>query len=116
MIDDEPVLRRLLRTMLETEGYQVVDADGGRAGLAHVTDEATFHAVLCDLMMPDVDGVAVHAELTRRRPELTARLVFMSGGAVSERTRAFADRPDIVLLTKPFALDHLLGVLASIAP
>jgi len=116
VIDDEPVLRRLLRTMLETEGYQVVDADGGRAGLAHVTDEATFHAVLCDLMMPDVDGVAVHAELTRRRPELTARLVFMSGGAVSERTRAFADRPDIVLLTKPFALDHLLGVLASIAP
>ena len=66
-IDDEPVLRRVLASMLESLGYEVVQADGGRAGLAHLTGATAFDAVLCDLMMPDVDGVAVHAELAARR-------------------------------------------------
>ncbi len=111
VIDDEPVLRRVLGSMLATLGYLVVEASGGRAGLERVVAGEAFDAVLCDLMMPDVDGVAFHAELGRQRPELVAKTVFMSGGAVSQRSRAFVERADIVLLDKPFTLEHLMTVL-----
>ncbi|HVV87321.1 MAG TPA: ATP-binding protein [Kofleriaceae bacterium] len=114
VIDDEPVLRRLLRAMLESEGHTVADADGGRAGLAVALDGGPFDAILCDLMMPDLDGVAVHEALAERRPELVRRLVFISGGAVSDRARAFAERPDIVLLAKPFTMDQLLSALVTV--
>jgi CheY-like chemotaxis protein len=82
--------------------------------VARAASGEAFDVVLCDLQMPDVDGVAVHTELQRVRPDLVPRLVFMSGGAVGDRTRAFATRADIVLLDKPFTLDHLLAALDRI--
>ena len=114
VIDDEPMLRRVLGTMLAHQGFVVVQADGGRAGLAHALGDQPFDIILCDLMMPDLDGVALHAELVQQRPALIDRMVFMSGGAVSDRTRAFIGRDDIVLLAKPFTLDHLLAVLLRV--
>ena len=114
VVDDEPMVRRTLSRLLVSHGCQVTEADGGVAGLEHATAGA-FDIVLCDLMMPDLDGAMVHTELARARPELAARMVFISGGAVTERTRAFAERPDITLIAKPFAVDQLLGALASAA-
>lgn len=66
-------------------------------------------------MMPEIDGVEVHAELGRLRPDLQARMVFITGGAVSPRTRAFAERDDVTVLTKPFRVDDLLAVIESLA-
>ena len=66
-------------------------------------------------MMPDLDGAMLHDELARRRPPLAAKMVFISGGAVTERTRAFAERPEVVLIPKPFAVEQLLSALAESA-
>ncbi|MBK9035962.1 MAG: hypothetical protein IPL61_32730 [Myxococcales bacterium] len=60
----------------------MVEASGGQAGIDHAL-AAEFDAIVCDLMMPGRDGVAVHDELTRRRPALATRMVFITGGAVS---------------------------------
>jgi len=114
VVDDEPMVRRTLSRLLVSHGCQVTEADGGVAGLERAAGGA-FDIVLCDLMMPDLDGALVHHELVRTRPELANRMVFISGGAVTERTREFAERPDITLIAKPFAVDQLLGALASAA-
>jgi len=113
VIDDEPLLRRVLGNMLTPEGYEVVEAASGRAGVELATSGPPFDAVLCDLMMPDLDGTAVHDELVRLRPAVARRMVFISGGAVTDRARAFIERPDIVLLAKPFTLEQLLAMIES---
>jgi PAS domain S-box-containing protein len=115
VIDDEPLVRRVIDTMLRSRGFTVLQADGGRAGIAAATAEPGIELVLCDLMMPEIDGVEVHAELGRLRPDLQARMVFITGGAVSPRTRAFAERDDVTVLTKPFRVDDLLAAIESLA-
>ena len=112
VIDDEPMVLRTLARMLGHHGCAVTEAEGGIVGLALATS-GTFDTVLCDLMMPDLDGAALHDELARIRPDLASRMVFISGGAVTPRTRAFVERPEITLLPKPFVVDALLGALAN---
>ncbi|MBK9037069.1 MAG: response regulator [Myxococcales bacterium] len=113
IIDDEPVVRRVVANMLADQGFAVVEASGGQAGIDHAL-AAEFDAIVCDLMMPGRDGVAVHDELTRRRPALATRMVFITGGAVSPRTRAFVDRADVNVLPKPFSVDELVATLARL--
>ena len=113
VIDDEPLLRRVLGNMLTPQGYEVVEAESGRAGVELAASGPPFDAVLCDLMMPDLDGTAVHAELVRLRPSVASRMVFVSGGAVTDRARAFVERPDIVLLAKPFTMEQLLAAIEA---
>jgi two-component system, NtrC family, sensor kinase len=64
VIDDDPVLRDLLRRMLEREGYAVVEAEHGRVALERVRERAPG-AILLDLMMPEMDGFDFLEELRR---------------------------------------------------
>jgi CheY-like chemotaxis protein len=62
VVDDDPVLRDLLRRMLEREGYVVVDAENGRVALERVRERVPG-AILLDLMMPEMDGFDFLEEL-----------------------------------------------------
>src|SRR5688500_5521371 len=58
VIDDDPASRRTTRAQLAPEGYEVLLADGGRAALDMLAT-APVDVVICDLMMPEVDGTTV---------------------------------------------------------
>ena len=64
LVEDDPRLRRALRLALQDEGYQVAEADTGRAGIDQVA-EGTPDVVLLDLMLPDIDGFEVCRGLRR---------------------------------------------------
>jgi CheY-like chemotaxis protein len=67
-----------------------------------ILDEQVFDVVVCDLMMPNVSGMDLYDRLQRTRPEMAQRVVFMTGGAFTERARRFVERVDNVCLGKPF--------------
>ena len=67
-IEDEPDMIELLRTILETKGFQVIGADGGVVGLETVRREKP-DLILLDLMMPDMDGWEVFQHV-KDDPEL----------------------------------------------
>jgi DNA-binding response OmpR family regulator len=76
VIDDEPAICDFVRRVAETEGYEVMTA------ITHEQFKAAYDsfrpsAILFDLMMPQVDGVALLAHLAERR--CTAQLMIMSG-------------------------------------
>jgi CheY-like chemotaxis protein len=66
LIEDDETTRGMMRTMLEREGWQVTEATNGREGLERVA-EGQPHAILLDLMMPEMDGFEFIAELRKRR-------------------------------------------------
>ncbi|MEM9067684.1 MAG: response regulator [Myxococcota bacterium] len=106
--DDDPVRRALVRLL--KPHHEVVAF--GRASEA-VTYLASHGAdvILCDLMMPEVDGSEFYATLKRVRPSLLDALIFVSGGAVTERIRTFVDREEVVVLDKPIPKADLLAAI-----
>jgi CheY-like chemotaxis protein len=64
-------------------------ASSGREALELIGSGETYDLILCDMMMPDLSGMDVYDALADAHPEVLKRVVFMSGGAFTERARAF---------------------------
>jgi PAS domain S-box-containing protein len=110
IIDDEPLLGQTLRLAFEGK-HDVVVATSGRQGLAELENPGEFDLILCDLMMPDVSGIAVFEQATRVRPKLVRRFVFMTGGAFTDRAREFLERHPGARLEKPFEMRQVEELL-----
>jgi signal transduction histidine kinase len=110
LIDDDPALRRALKRLLSPH-HQVIEADGGHGGIAALDSGEGYDAVLCDLMMPDVDGPGVYEHLARTRPELLNRLAFLSGGAFTPRVQSFLEEVETQVVEKPASREALLRVI-----
>jgi signal transduction histidine kinase/CheY-like chemotaxis protein len=113
LIDDEPMMLRLLKRLLGRR--EVVTAGGGAEAIDLLGRDRAFDVILCDLQMPGQDGAAVYEALQRLQPELLDRFVFTTGGGVSARAREFLARVQPRVLTKPFAIDELFALINEIA-
>ncbi len=112
VVDDDELLLATLKRVLGRD-HTVVTAVGARDALAKLDAEGPFDALLCDLMMPGMSGMDLHAELERRSPELAASMIFLTGGAFTRLAQEFLDRVSNVRLNKPFDPQLLREVVAS---
>ncbi len=109
IIDDDPELRSALRRCLK-DRYEVTLADGTEAALTALERDREWDLIVCDLMMADGGGTRVYDTLHASAPDLAARLVFLTGGAVTNEARDFLARQPQPVLYKPLdlaALAHL---------
>jgi signal transduction histidine kinase len=110
VLDDEEAVGKALQRLLSTR-HQVTTFDRAQDALAHITSGSRFDAILCDLMMPEMSGAQFHHELERLAPEQAQRVIFMTGGAFTEETRAFLSTARNPCLDKPLDLQRLLSML-----
>lgn len=112
VVDDEPAVSSVLCTLLARD-FDVRVVNHGPDAIAALSskDGAQFDLVLCDLMMPEKSGVEVYAEVTRERPELADRFVFMTGGAYTARGREFLEAVEAPIIEKPFELREVRALL-----
>ena len=108
--DDEAAIGRTLAIGLADE-FDVTTATSGREGLELLSWSDRFDVVLCDLMMPDVSGMDLYDRVAGASARLRSRFVFVTGGAFTERARAFVQRGSAPVLEKPFDLTRLSAVL-----
>jgi signal transduction histidine kinase len=104
VVEDEPSVRALAATVLRHRGYSVVEAGSGDAAIRQVDGGLVPDLLLCDLVMPGMNGHQVAAAIRIRHGRL--RVLYMSG---YEDHRAFADTPmrDAEFIQKPFTPDAL---------
>jgi two-component system, OmpR family, KDP operon response regulator KdpE len=107
VIDDEPQLRRFLRTGLVPRGFTVREASDGAEGL-RMAEEFAPDVILLDLGLPDLDGVDVVLRLRAWSP--VPIVVLSARERESEKVRALDAGADDYL-TKPFGFDELLARL-----
>lgn len=106
VIDDEPPIRRLLRTGLGTQGYAIVEAGNGAAALSSLEAGGIDLAIL-DLGLPDMTGHAVLAAIRERWPDLP---VLVLSSRDDERGKVEAlDLGADDYVTKPFGMNELLA-------
>ncbi|NUQ22052.1 MAG: response regulator [Gemmatimonadaceae bacterium] len=111
VVEDEEMLRQAIESFGALRGFEVVTAADGAAAL-RALEAASVDAVVCDLRMAGMDGIALHEILRRDRPALAARTVFMTGDVVGNALQAATASRQPVLV-KPFALDKLEEVVAA---
>jgi len=101
IIDDEPMLARVFHATLEAD-CDVDIALGGRQALDLLLTGKPYNFVFCDLMMSDIGGAQLYAELKARAPGLERKLIFMTGGVYDPRVAAFLESVDNRCVDKPF--------------
>jgi signal transduction histidine kinase len=112
VIDDEPVLAKALGRSLASE-YDVVVISNAPDALDRLRLGEGFDAILCDLVMPQVTGMDLYAELAASRPALAARMIFMTGGTFTARARDFLAAVPNPASDKPFDLTALSALLRA---
>jgi DNA-binding NtrC family response regulator len=111
LIEDEPGVMAYVRTALERYGYTVVGTDSALEGL-HLLESGEFLGVISDMRTPGgVDGAAVHDWLTRNRPDLAARIVFITGDIANEETVATLRKTGAPCVEKPFRVQQFISVV-----
>ncbi len=113
LVEDERVVGDLLAEFLALEGYEVDRAMDGREAL-ELVQRRTYALIVSDVRMPDVDGPALYHRLRLASPELTRRIVFVTGDVVSPETRRFLDQTCLRYLEKPFTIDEFQAVVRSL--
>jgi signal transduction histidine kinase len=113
VVEDQAALRSVLLEVLSKQGHRPVGAATGLAAtdaLAH----KDYDVVILDLRLPDIDGKAVWQWITRQRPALAERVVFMTGDTLSPASHRFLQEAGRPALPKPIAMDELNRTVATV--
>jgi len=111
--DDSDTMSALVTEVLTSEGHQVDVARTGTDAWNMLTAEP-YDMILCDVVLPGLDGLRLYRRLTHERPELVSRLALMSGR--TEAVRRFAEATGATFLAKPFQMRDLLECVERCAP
>ena len=113
IIDDEVMFSASLRRLFSGE-YDVTVANHGRDALALMCRGERFDAILCDLLMPEVSGIEFYKELRRIAPVQAECIIFLTGGAFSERAQHFLDGIVNRWFEKPCNLEMLRAAVREV--
>jgi PAS domain S-box-containing protein len=113
VVDDEIPIVNTMRELLGTS-FDVTATTSVREALAAIETKA-FDVVLCDLMMPDKNGIDFYEDLKRHHPELVRRVVFMTGGAFTPRAAEFLASIENRRVEKPFSLSMMERLVSEVA-
>jgi DNA-binding NtrC family response regulator len=108
VIEDEPAVLGYVRATLERNGYEVVGVGSGAEAL-ELLQTGNFRGIVSDMVTPGgVDGAQMYAWISTHRPDLAARLVFMTGDIANEDTVATLRKTGAPYLEKPFRVQDLI--------
>ena len=115
VVEDEPDVAGTLRELVEREGYEVVVAGDGSEALSAL-GRGEFDLLLSDLRMPRLNGQELFERLSEIRPDLVARMAFVSGDTIGDSMAEFVRDCGRPVLEKPFTKAGVRTVLAALAP
>ncbi len=111
VIDDEQEICESIQRLLKDHRVEVAL---GAAQAMELLRERSYDVLLCDLLMPSMTGMDLHAHLSRIRPELTSRMIFMTGGPFGQGVREFLASVPNGRIDKPFEAEELVSLLERV--
>ena len=111
IVEDEAIIRASLREFLSAEGYQVAEAGTLAAAIVHAR-QRDFHVVICDVQLPDGDGIALLRRLRQLNPNVSG-LIITAYATVENAVEAFKSGA-FDYLVKPVIFDDLANKLTRL--
>jgi CheY-like chemotaxis protein len=100
LVDDDPAVRRALARLLLRAEIDVAEADSAAAALGVLAEDPGIDAVVCDVVMPGVDGVRFYDALLQSTPRLRGRVVFLTGAAHERGVHGSIEERGVPLVSK----------------
>ncbi|MBA3923974.1 MAG: response regulator, partial [Nostocaceae cyanobacterium] len=111
VIEDETILRENIVALLEAEDFEVIAAENGLIGLKIAISELP-DVILCDMMMPELDGYGVLTMLRQEPTTTTTPFIFLTARSTKSDFRQGMELGADDYLTKPFTRAELLKAIA----
>lgn len=113
LVEDKDSIRRLVRRILENNGYTVIDASSGANALEKASSyQGTIHMLITDVIMPAMKGQEVAQQISKVRPDI--KILYISGYADDTFANNEITEPGPILLSKPFTQEKLIYRVAEI--
>ena len=109
LVEDDDMMRRMTRRLLDQHGYHVIEATDAKSALEIASQSTHIDLVLTDVVMRGLTGPELVERLKQSRPDL--KVVFMSGYTGELIAHSRAGQQEIALLEKPFTRTTLLNTL-----
>jgi signal transduction histidine kinase len=106
--DDEAILTTLARVL--RQDCDIVTVPSARDAFGRIQAEA-FDVILCDLMMPQMTGMELHAVLRTAAPAEADKMIFLTGGTFTPQAQTFLDTVPNLRLEKPFDVKQLRAIV-----
>jgi CheY-like chemotaxis protein len=106
VVDDELLVAESLRLVLSDE-FAVTATTNPEHALARIVSGESFDVILCDVMMPVLNGVELRNRIEGVAPDQAARIVFVTGGIVNPEVRALLESVSNAWLEKPLEVEGL---------
>jgi two-component system KDP operon response regulator KdpE len=113
VVDDEAGLRRVLERSLTRQGYRVLTAGSAEAAYELLTSE-TADALLLDIHLPTMSGLALYLAIIHRWPALEGCIAIMTGDAEADEVRTWLEHHRCVVIRKPFNLEQVTSWVAAV--
>jgi len=111
VVDDDVFVARSIRRLLRPQ-HDVTLALSGRQALGLIRN-ADYDVIFCDVMMPEMTGMELHAAVSKQNEKLSERFVFITGGPFTPEARQLFDSVTNPCIQKPFTPTDLANVLES---
>lgn len=112
VIEDEVFIRENLIELLEIEGFEALGAENGFAGV-HLAKQHQPDLILCDVMMPELDGYGVLTALREDSTTATIPFLFLTASADRSNLQRIRDMGMNDYILKPFNVDKFLAAIAN---
>jgi DNA-binding response OmpR family regulator len=113
ILEDDTGFAALLQEGLEHEGYVVTVVQNGAEGLKKIMS-GDFHAIVCDMVMPNFPGDMFYLAVERARPHLCKRFIFISGHQGDRNIDQFIRSIRGMMLWKPFEIHVLFDAIKAV--
>ena len=111
VIEDNWEMRENTAELLSLAGYNVLSAPNGKIGYEKALED-TPDVILCDIMMPEIDGLSFLKLMRSNKSTNNIPLIFFSAGSAPATIRKDLAQYNYVYLAKPFTNEELLSVVS----
>jgi DNA-binding response OmpR family regulator len=108
IMEDEPVISRIVTRALSAEGMEVDAAENGLIAEARIASGNNYDLFLFDIRTPIINGMQVYQYMEKHCPGAASRVIFMTGDSLNAATSHFLERVKRPVLEKPFTPAELL--------
>lgn len=113
IVDDSETVRDQLWKKLESAGFDLLEGDDGLAGIRKFEENLDIELIICDVNMPNLDGIGMCQEIAKRFPERKVPIFMLTTEGGKETKARAKDAGVVVWILKPFDEDRVLEAVSK---